>query len=113
MSRKAGQVGRKRLDVPIRVNRILRVWILTIQVLLWSAIAVRGPELGPGPLWATIALGVLQLYLLAPLLTRGKGLRDAAKAPAKSGARSGARPAPGHGRRVLPNEMTIIMDRTS
>ena len=109
MSRKAGQGAKKRLDVPTRVDRILRLWIVTVQTLLWAALAVRVPEYGLGPFWATIALGLLQLYLLAPLLTRGKGVRDVAKAPAKATAE---RPLPSHGR-VLPNEMTIIMDRIS
>jgi cellulose synthase (UDP-forming) len=111
MSRKAGQPAKKRIDVPTRVSRILRLWILTVQILLWSALALRVHEHGWAPYWATIALGLVQLYMLAPLLTRSKGVRDMArdgKSPAKEAVNG--RPA-GKGR--LSNDLTIMIDRIS
>jgi hypothetical protein len=57
------------------VSRILRTWIVVEQVVLWSSIALRVHEFGWRPYWATFALGALQLYMLMPLMTRGKGVR--------------------------------------
>lgn len=66
-ARKAGQV-------PVMVNRILVSWILVIQALLWSALALRIGEFGLPNYWATLALACLQLYMVMPLLTPGKGI---------------------------------------
>ncbi|HEY4850227.1 MAG TPA: cellulose synthase catalytic subunit [Streptosporangiaceae bacterium] len=70
-----GASGGKDL-VPRMVSRILRTWIVVEQVVLWSSIAVRVHEFGWRPYWATFALGALQLYMLMPLMTRGKGVRQ-------------------------------------
>jgi cellulose synthase (UDP-forming) len=61
-------------QVPVMVNRILTTWIVTVQVLVWSALTLRIHELGLSRLWATLALACLQLYMVAPLLTPGKGI---------------------------------------
>jgi cellulose synthase (UDP-forming) len=61
-------------QVPIAVNRILRSWILIFQVLLWSGLALRVREYGWHAYWATEVLAGVQIYMLAPLLTRSKGV---------------------------------------
>jgi cellulose synthase (UDP-forming) len=66
-------------QVPTMVNRILVTWIIVVQALIWSALALRISEYGWDRYWATLALCLLQLYMLAPLLTPGKGI--AAVAP--------------------------------
>jgi cellulose synthase (UDP-forming) len=66
--------------VPVMVNRILVTWIVVVQVLSWSALTYRIVEYGWSKYWATIALSCLQLYMLAPLLTPGKGISGKASA---------------------------------
>ena len=61
-------------QVPRAVNRILCTWIIVVQTLIWSALAYRVYEYGWHRYWATLALACLQLYMLAPLLTPGKGV---------------------------------------
>ena len=61
-------------QVPVMVNRILCTWIVLVQVLLWSGLALRVHEFGWHQYWATEVLGGVQLYMLAPLLTRSKGV---------------------------------------
>jgi cellulose synthase (UDP-forming) len=60
--------------VPVMVNRILCAWIVAVQALLWLGLALRVREFGWRPYWATEALGAVQLYLMAPLLTPSKGV---------------------------------------
>jgi hypothetical protein len=83
------------------VNRILVTWIVAVQVLMWSALAVRIPRYGWQPYWATITLECLQVYMVAPLLTPGKGIRrtyhDEARRPRGRAVR---RRRPGRRRRV-------------
>ncbi|WP_213450566.1 glycosyltransferase family 2 protein [Rhizomonospora bruguierae] len=62
---------------PRRVSRLLRGWIVVTQVALWTGIAVRLPEHGPGPLWGAIVLAGIQLYVVAPLLAPAHGIRPA------------------------------------
>lgn len=67
-------------QVPVTVNRILCTWIVLVQVLLWSGLALRVHEFGWHQYWATEVLAGVQLYLLAPLLTPTKGVwRQAAR----------------------------------
>jgi cellulose synthase (UDP-forming) len=61
-------------QVPTMVNRILVTWILVIQALVWGGLALRVYEYGWSKYWATLALSCVQLYMLAPLLTPGKGV---------------------------------------
>jgi cellulose synthase (UDP-forming) len=61
-------------QVPVTVNRILLTWIAVVQVLLWSGLAWRVREFGWHPYWATEVLAGVQLYMMAPLLTPGKGV---------------------------------------
>jgi hypothetical protein len=61
-------------QVPVAVNRILCSWIVIFQVLLWSGLALRVREYGWHAYWATEVLAGVQLYMLAPLLTRSKGI---------------------------------------
>jgi cellulose synthase (UDP-forming) len=61
-------------QVPVMVNRILCTWIVAVQALLWSGLALRVSEFGWRPYWVMGLLGAVQLYMLAPLLTRSKGV---------------------------------------
>ena len=60
--------------VPVMVNRILCTWIVLVEVLFWAGLALRVHQLGWKPFWATEILGVVQLYMLAPLITPTKGV---------------------------------------
>ncbi len=61
-------------QVPRTVNRILLTWIVVVQGLLWSGLALRMHEFGWHLYWATALLAAVQLYMLAPLMTPGKGV---------------------------------------
>jgi cellulose synthase (UDP-forming) len=61
------------------VNRILCTWIVLVQVLLWSGLALRVHQYGWHQYWATELLAGVQLYMMAPLLTRSKGVWTAAQ----------------------------------
>jgi cellulose synthase (UDP-forming) len=61
-------------QVPVIVNRILCTWIVVVQVLLWSGLALRVRQYGWHPYWVTEVLAGVQLYMLAPLLTPSKGV---------------------------------------
>ena len=61
-------------QVPVMVNRILCTWIVLVQVLLWSGLALRVHEFGWQPYWVMEVLAGVQLYMLAPLLTPSKGV---------------------------------------
>jgi cellulose synthase (UDP-forming) len=60
--------------VPVTVNRILCIWIVVFQMLLWSGLALRVHDYGWHSYWATEVLAGVQLYMLAPLLTPSKGI---------------------------------------
>jgi hypothetical protein len=69
------------------VNRILCTWIVLVQVLLWSGLALRVYEFGWHSYWATGLLAGVQLYMLAPLMTPSKGIwRDAQTKAAEAAA---------------------------
>jgi len=55
--------------VPLAVSRILRTWIVAVQVLLWASLVLRIDEFGWRPYWATLVLTAYQLFMLAPLMT--------------------------------------------
>jgi len=61
-------------QVPRTENRILLTWIVLVQGLLWSGLALRMDEFGWHLYWATALLAAVQLYMLAPLMTPGKGV---------------------------------------
>jgi cellulose synthase (UDP-forming) len=74
-------------QVPVMVNRILCTWIVLVQVLLWSGLALRVYEFGWHSYWATGLLAGVQLYMLAPLMTPSKGIwRDAQTKAAEAAA---------------------------
>jgi cellulose synthase (UDP-forming) len=89
-------------DVPAKVDIILRIWIVSVVLLLWSGLAVRIPQGGLAPFWATAALATVQLYFLAPLLTKHKGLRERVR-PTRTAAEPSAA--------ADPFAMTIMMER--
>jgi cellulose synthase (UDP-forming) len=64
----------ERGQVPRMVNRILCTWIVLVQLLLWSGLALRVHQFGWRPYWATELLAAVQLYLVAPLITPSKGV---------------------------------------
>jgi cellulose synthase (UDP-forming) len=51
-----------------RVLRLARVWLVTVQVLLWGAIAWRAPEYGMGRYWLMTAFALLNLYIVYPIV---------------------------------------------
>jgi cellulose synthase (UDP-forming) len=61
-------------QVPAMVNRILVTWIAVVQVAIWTPLAFRIYEFGWDRYWATFGLACLQLYMVFPLLTPGKGV---------------------------------------
>lgn len=61
-------------QVPVTVNRILCTWMVLVQVLIWSGLALRVHQYGWHRYWATEVLAGVQLYLVAPLLTPSKGV---------------------------------------
>ena len=61
-------------QVPVMVNRILCSWIVVVQLLLWSGLALRVHEYGWRQYWATEVLAAMQFYMMAPLITRSKGV---------------------------------------
>ncbi|WP_203920805.1 glycosyltransferase family 2 protein [Rugosimonospora africana] len=67
----------KKKGAPERVSRLLRVWIVVVQALLWGGLALRFREYGFGPLWATALLAGVQLYMVFPLLRPSYGIREA------------------------------------
>jgi cellulose synthase (UDP-forming) len=60
--------------VPGAVNWILCTWIGLVQALFWSGLALRVHQFGWHRFWVTEVLGCVQLYMLAPLVTPGKGV---------------------------------------
>jgi cellulose synthase (UDP-forming) len=61
-------------QVPVAVSRILGSWIAAVQLLLWSGLALRVHQYGWRSYWATEALAGVQLYMMAPLVSRSKGV---------------------------------------
>lgn len=51
-----------------RVMRLIRVWCISVQVLLWTAIVVHVPTYGLGQWSLLIAFTLLNLYLVYPLV---------------------------------------------
>jgi cellulose synthase (UDP-forming) len=68
--------------VPLAISRILRTWIVAVQALLWSSLALRMHEFGWQQYWATLALTAYQLFMLAPLMTCMRERHPAASPPA-------------------------------
>lgn len=64
----------ERGQVPRTVNRILCTWIVVVQLLLWTGLALRVHQFGWRPYWATEVLAAVQLYFVAPLITPSKGV---------------------------------------
>ncbi len=103
MSRGQQPAGLRVTDVAAKVSRILRTWIVLEQALLWGGLAVRVPEAGLRPYWAMVLLTTVQLYFLAPLLTRRMGLRERVRPRPPTVSTS---PSPDH-----PQDMTVLMER--
>jgi cellulose synthase/poly-beta-1,6-N-acetylglucosamine synthase-like glycosyltransferase len=51
-----------------RVLRLARVWLVSVQVLLWGAIAWRAPKYGMGRYWLMTAFALLNLYVIYPIV---------------------------------------------
>ena len=51
----------------------MRTWIVVVQALLWSGLALRVHEYGWQQYWATEILGGVQLYMVAPLTAPAEG----------------------------------------
>jgi cellulose synthase (UDP-forming) len=55
-----------------RVLRLVRVWLITAQVLIWTGIVAGVMHYGVGAFWATILFGVPTLCFVLPLLLGGR-----------------------------------------
>jgi len=55
-----------------RVLRLVRIWLITSQILIWSGIVVGVLQYGFGAFWATILFGLPTLYFVFPLLLGGR-----------------------------------------
>ena len=62
----------KRTPTAKRVLRLLRIWLITTQVLTWSGIALCVTQYGVGQLWATILFAGPMVYFVWPLLLGGR-----------------------------------------
>jgi len=67
----AATAAPSRGSVPQRVTWIARSWLVLTQILLWAGLA-RHVATGANPwlLWPALVLGLLQLWMLAPLFFR-------------------------------------------
>jgi cellulose synthase (UDP-forming) len=67
-----------------RVLRLLRVWLIASQVLIWTGIVVGVLHYGAGAFWATILFGLPTIYFVYPLLlgSRSTPVRRPLAAPA-------------------------------
>ena len=57
-----------------RIIRTARCWLIGNQILLWGAVAWRVPEYGLSRYWPMIAFGLLNLYVVYPILTANEHL---------------------------------------
>lgn len=64
----AKSAKKKRLSTPVKVAVLLRAWIVTVQVLLWTGIARDIHNQQPWVFVPAAALGLFQLYMLGPYL---------------------------------------------
>ena len=55
-----------------RVLRLLRVWLIASQALIWTGIVVGVAHYGVGVFWATILFALPSLYFILPLLLGGR-----------------------------------------
>jgi cellulose synthase (UDP-forming) len=51
-----------------RVLRLARVWLVSVQVLLWGAVAWDASRYGIGPYWFMAAFALLNLYVVYPIV---------------------------------------------
>jgi cellulose synthase/poly-beta-1,6-N-acetylglucosamine synthase-like glycosyltransferase len=65
-----------------RVLRLGRVWLVSVQVLLWGAIAWRAPEYGMRRYWVMAAFALLNLYIVYPIVLGRTELWGQARASA-------------------------------
>ncbi len=90
----------KRTSTAKRVLRLLRVWLITAQLLIWSGIVLAVLRFGLDQLWATVLFAGPMLYFVWPLVLGSRatpvrhpivsGLRDA------DAVLPGARPLPAY-----------------
>lgn len=59
---------RQRSRTAVRVRRLVRVWCVAVQVLLWSAVALRAPVYGLDAYWCMVVFALLNLWVVGPLV---------------------------------------------
>jgi cellulose synthase/poly-beta-1,6-N-acetylglucosamine synthase-like glycosyltransferase len=93
-----------------RVSRVVRVWCVAIQVLLWTAIAVHLPQYGLGRWWLMVVFTVMNLYLVYPLVLGRSDVslaRDLSSGRARRRARRLPLPAWTFSRQTLETEESV------
>jgi len=60
----------RKANVPLRVAVLVRTWFLVGQLLFWTGVVHALPYAGALTLLPAIALGLIQVYMLAPYLIR-------------------------------------------
>ena len=58
---------KRRSRTAVRVGRVARWWTLSIQLLLWIAIAIDVPRFGLGAFWPMIMFAIMNLYIVLPI----------------------------------------------
>ncbi len=57
-----------------RIIRVARVWLVSTQILSWAAVAWRAPQYGLSHYWPMIFFGLLNLYIVYPIVTASENL---------------------------------------
>lgn len=59
--------SRVRSHTARRVRRLATVWIVAMQILLWTAIVWRAPQYGPERFWPMMVFAAISLYITYPI----------------------------------------------
>lgn len=70
----------------VRVHRLATTWFLSVQILLWGAIAWHAPQYGLVRYWPYIATAVLNFYIGLPIAL-GAAKLPRSRADSAAGAR--------------------------
>ncbi len=66
--------AKTRSRTSVRVQRLIRVWCIGVQVLMWIGIALHAPTYGLSHWWLTIVFTLTNLYLVYPLVLGRSGV---------------------------------------
>lgn len=68
----------------VRIQRLIRVWCVGVQVLLWGAIIWHAPQYGFGKYWCMILFALVNLWVVAPIVLGRTDLRLPRLSPDRS-----------------------------